>query len=359
MDPAYFAIMDDVAAMLRQVFVTANPMTFCLPTTGMGAMETAFANLVEPGDTVIIGVAGFFAGRMVEIARRLGAQVTTVETEWGQPVPVESMRPVIERMRPKVVALVHGETSTGVEQPIAEMVALAHDHSALVLVDTVASLGGVPFPVDRLGVDICYGGSQKCLSAPPGIAPITVAPRAMEAIRARRTPVPSFYMDLTLQAHYWGDEHLYHHTPAIPLMYAMHEALRLVLAEGLEARWQRHAQVSKALRAGLTAMGLRLFATPAHRLASLTTVVVPPGVDEARLRRELLQEYDIEIGGGLGPYKGKLWRIGLMGHSARMPNVMLLLTALEDLLTRQGVSVPRGAGLAAAAQAGMQGNTGE
>ena len=350
MDPAFTAIMDEIRVMLGEVFQTRNAMTIQLPGGGMAGMQAAFTNLVEPGDAVVIGVSGYFAGRMASIAERLGARVIKVESEWGSVIAPEAFEAVLKRERVKAVAVVHGETSTGAEQPVADICRLAHEYGAYAMVDVVASLGGVDVPVDKWDADMCYGGSQKCLSAPPGVAPITVNERTMAAIRARRTPISSFYLDLALLEKYWlGVPRAYHHTAPVPIVYGLHEALRLTLEEGLAARVERHRRLSLALIAGLEAMGLATFADRAHRLPSVTTVWVPNGVDEARVRKALLNEFNIEIGGGLGPVAGKIWRIGLMGYSASSANVLLVLSALEGLLKREGYPVAGGAALAASA----------
>ena len=350
MDPVFTGIMDEIRQMLGEVFQTKNAVSISLPGGGMAGMQASFTNLIEPGDTVIVGVAGYFAGRMVSIVERLGARVIKVETAWGTIIHPEAIESVLKREKVKAVAIVHGETSTGVEQPVAEISRLAHQYGAYLLVDAVASLGGVNVPVDEWDIDVCYGGSQKCLSAPPGVAVITVNERTMQAMRARKTPINSFYLDLTLLEKYWlGVPRAYHHTAPVPLVYALHEALRLTLAEGLAERITRHQRLSLALIAGVQAMGLQLFADPAHRLASVTTIRIPDGVDDARVRRPLLNEFNIEIGGGLGPVAGKVWRIGLMGYSASATNVLLVLTALEALLRREGYRVTGGAALAAAA----------
>jgi alanine-glyoxylate transaminase/serine-glyoxylate transaminase/serine-pyruvate transaminase len=350
MDPAFTAIMDDVRAMLGEVFQTKNAMTISLPGGGMAAMQAAFTNLIEPGDAVIVGSAGYFAGRMISIAERLGARVIKVETDWGKALAPRAFADVLEREKVKAVTLVHGETSTGIEQPIADISKIAHAHGACVVVDAVASLGGVSVAVDDWDVDMCYGGSQKCLSAPPGVSPITVNERTMAALRARKTPITGFYLDLTLLEKYWlGVPRAYHHTAPVPLVYALREALRLTLEEGLDARYERHARLSAALVAGVQAMGLELFADPAYRLACVTTIRIPNGVDDARVRRALLNEFNIEIGGGLGPVVGKIWRIGLMGHSASKANVMLVLSALQSILTREGFRCAGDGALAAAA----------
>lgn len=351
MDPAFTAIMDDIRHMLAEVFQTKNAMTIALPGGGMAGMQAAFTNLLEPGDTVVIGTAGYFAGRMFSIAERLGARVIKVETDWGKALVPAAFGEVLAREKVKAVALVHGETSTGIEQPITEISRLVHAHGAHLIVDAVASLGGVEVKVDEWEADICYAGGQKCLSAPPGICPITVSERTMSLLRGRKTPIPSFYLDLTLLEKYWlGTPRAYHHTAPVPLNYALHEALRLALEEGLPARYARHARLSSALVAGIKAMGLELFADPAYRLACVTTIRIPEGIDEGSVRRGLLNEFNIEIGGGLGPVVGKIWRVGLMGHSASKANVMLFLSALQSLLARQGF-VCKGDGAQAAAAA--------
>lgn len=351
MDPAFTGVMDNVRAMLADVFQTKNALTITLPGGGMAGMQAAFTNLIEPGDTVVIGVAGYFPLRMISIAERVGARVVRVEAEWGRPVAAEDIEKALKQEKKvKAVGMVHGETSTGVEQPLAEIGRLAHAHGAFFLVDAVASLGGVNVPTDEWGIDICYSGGQKCLSAPPGIAPITVNEASFQAIKGRNGPVPSYYLDLTLLEKYWlGTPRAYHHTAPVPLVYGMHEALRVVLEEGLQARFARHKRMSQALIAGFEAMGLEIFAQRAHQLASLVAVRVPAGVDDARVRKALLNEYNIEIGGGLGAMAGKMWRIGLMGYSASKGNVLLLLAVLETLLKREGFNVPQGAGPAAAA----------
>jgi len=333
LDPDYLRIMEETQGLLRQVFQTANETTLVLPATGGAGMEAALDNFLEPGDTAIVCVAGFFGGRLAELAHRTGATVVRVEAPWGKIVDPAAVEKALKaQAKVKLVALVHGETSTGVAQPLADIVRLAHEHDALLVVDTVASLGGVDVPVDALGIDVCYSGSQKCLSAPPGLAPITANDRAMHIARTRKTPVHSWYLDLTLHEKYWGAEHLYHHTGPALMMYAMREALRLTLEEGLPERFARHKMVSDALVAGLEDLGFRLFSDPAHRLPTLTAVLLPEGLDDSTARRRLLYEFGIEVGGGLGPYRGKMWRIGTMGYSARMNNVMLLLEAISRIL---------------------------
>lgn len=339
-DPYFLAVMEETAGLLRQVFKTQNRATLALPGTGGSGMEAALINLLEPGDTVVIGSAGFFAHRMVDISARLtGVKVVVVEAAWGSPVvDNDELVEALRRHRPRVLAVVHGETSTGVEQPFEGLAEACREVGALLVVDAVASLGGVPLPVDELGIDICYSGSQKCLSAPPGLAPITLSERAMSAIEARRTPVQSWYLDLGLHARLWDTEHIYHHTSPILNVYALREALRIIVEEGVDQRIERHLGHARALWAGLEALGLRLFVEPAQRLTSVTTVLAPPGVSASVVRALLLDEFNLEISGGLGEYADRMWRIGIMGHSAQKANVMLLLTALAHVLTREGYS---------------------
>ncbi len=332
MDPSYLAVMDDTQALLRTVFQTANPFTLAVPGTGSAGMEAALYNFIEEGDPVLICVAGFFGERMVEMATRARAEVRRIDVPWGQVFDAAQVDAALRLHPAKLVAIVHGETSTGIAQPLAEIAEVVHRHGALLLVDTVASLGGVSVPVDELGVDICYTGSQKCLSAPPGLAPITVGPRAEAVLAARKSKVQSWYLDLALLRKYWGPERVYHHTGPASTVYALREALRLADEEGLAARFERHASTARMLWDGLEALGMAMVVPVEHRLASLTTVRVPVGVDEAAVRRRLLEEYGIEIAGGLGAFKGNAWRVGLMGHSARPENVITLLGALERVL---------------------------
>lgn len=347
-DPAYLRVMDETADLLRQVFCTQNTVTLALPGTGGAGMEACLVNLLEPGDRVIIGMNGLFGERMVEIARRINAEVVPLEAPWGQIIEPDAVRRALAQKPTKLVALVHGETSTGILQPIAEIARLAHEHGALIAVDTVATLGGIEVPCDAWGVDLCYSGSQKCLSAPPGAAPVTVSERGMAAIRGRRVPVASWYMDLSLHERYWQGERIYHHTAPVLTMYALREACRLAVEEGLPARWARHERLFAGLVAGLEALGLELFAAPAHRLPTVAAIKVPDGVNDARVRGILLDEYGIEIAGGLGAYAGRMWRIGIMGYSASRANVLLVLAALEQALRREGARVAPGAGVAAA-----------
>lgn len=349
LDPAFVALMDQVQSDLRAVFGTGNPVTLPLSGTGSAGMEAAFVNFVEPGDRVVIGVAGAFGERMAEIAGRCGARVERVEAPWGSPVDPEDLRRAA-REGADIIAVVHAETSTGVAQPLEPVAEIAREAGALLLVDAVTSLGGIPVDVDRVGIDVAYSGSQKCLGAPPGLAPLTVSPRGLERLERRTRPVPSWYLDLTLLTRYWreGGSRFYHHTAPISMVYALAEALAVLMEEGLEARFERQRRLGRALQAGLEAMGLALFAAEGYRLPMLTTVRVPEGVDDAAVRRALLEDYGIEIAGGLGPVAGVIWRIGLMGGACHPRHVMTLLAALDDLLARAGVAFERGAGVAAA-----------
>jgi alanine-glyoxylate transaminase / serine-glyoxylate transaminase / serine-pyruvate transaminase len=349
LDPAFVAMMEDVKALLRLVFATRNDLTLPISGTGSAGMEACIVNLVEPGDEVVIGVNGVFGTRMSEVAERCGALVRRVEAPWGNVVRPEQIAAALaQTTKPKLVALVHAETSTGAWQPLEDAIRLAHDHGALFLADCVTSLGGVPVEIDAWGVDAAYSGTQKCLSCPPGLSPVTFGPRALEVIRGRRTKAQSWYLDVGLLAQYWGEERVYHHTAPISMNYALREALRIVAEEGLPARFARHASNHRALAAGLATLGLELAAEAGRRLPMLNAVTVPAGVDEARVRARLLAEHGIEIGGGLGPMKGKVWRIGLMGESSRRPSVLAVLSALEQALAAEGRQVAPGVAVSAA-----------
>lgn len=334
LDPQYLALMDRIRGQLRQLFRTQNEATLALPGTGSSGMEACLVNLLEPGQTAVIGVAGYFGERLAEVARRVAARVVTVTAEWGAIVEPRELIAAIERERPQVVGLVHAETSTGVCQPVEAVAAAARQAGALTVVDTVTSLGVLAVNVDDWGIDAAYACSQKGLGCPPGLAPVTFSPRALARIAQRKTPVSSFYLDMTLLERYWGSERIYHHTAPCSLFYALHEGLNIVLGEGLEARFARHREQHAALKQGLIELGLTLIAPPAHQLPNLHAVRIPPGVDDLALRRALLAEYGIEIGGGLGPLKGQIWRIGLMGECADRNHVELLLAALRRLLRR-------------------------
>jgi alanine-glyoxylate transaminase/serine-glyoxylate transaminase/serine-pyruvate transaminase len=355
LDPAFVGLMEDVKGLLRTVFATTNELTIPISGTGSAGMEACLVNLLEPGEECIVGVNGVFGARMAEVAERAGATVHRVEAPWGRIVQPEQIEVALANAaRPKLVAVVHAETSTGAWQPIPEIASLAHRHGALMLIDCVTSLGGAPVDIDGWGVDAAYSGTQKCLSCPPGLAPVTFGAAAVAAMKARKTKVRSWYLDLTLLAQYWGEERVYHHTAPITMNYALREALCIVVEEGLEARFGRHRRNHEALAAGLAQLGLGLAAQEGHRLPMLNAVAVPDGVDEARVRGRLLAEHGIEIGGGLGPMKGRVWRIGLMGESSRRANVLALLAALEDVLAGEGRVVTRGAAVGAAQAASGQ-----
>jgi alanine-glyoxylate transaminase/serine-glyoxylate transaminase/serine-pyruvate transaminase len=349
LDPAFVHMMEEVKQLLRVVFATTNPLTIPISGTGSAGMEACLVNLLEPGDEFVVGVNGVFGARMAEVAERAGALVRRVEAPWGKVVRPEQILAALRDMKkPKLVAVVHAETSTGAWQPLPEIAKLAHDHGALMLADCVTSLGGAPVEIDTWGIDAAYSGTQKCLSCPPGLSPVTFGPRAVDALGKRKTKVQSWYLDLSLLAQYWGEERVYHHTAPITMNYALREALRIVVEEGLPARFARHAMNHAALAAGLPPLGLALAAEEGHRLPMLNAVTVPDGVDEAKVRARLLQEQGIEIGGGLGPMKGKVWRIGLMGESSRRTSVLAVLAALEDALRAQGRAVVPGAAVGAA-----------
>jgi alanine-glyoxylate transaminase / serine-glyoxylate transaminase / serine-pyruvate transaminase len=356
MDPWFTSMMmDEVQVLLRQVFQTQNRVTFPISASGSGGIEAAMSNPLEEGDEAIICVNGIFSERMAHIAERTRARVTRVEAPYGRPVDPDDVRRAGKGKKIKLVGLAHGESSTTVAHRIEDFRKVANELDALLVVDAVSTLAGMPVNVDGVPIDICFSGSQKALSAPPGLAPITINGRAEEVLRSRKSKVQSWYFDLTTMMNYWGRERTYHHTPPISLLYALREALRLVLEEGLEARWERHRQNQQALVTGLEAMGLTLFVeNPSERMITVTGVHVPGGVDDKRARQQLLDEFNIEIGGGFGPLKGKLWRIGLLGYSSQRKNVLLFLATLEKALLDQGRRVPAGAGVAAAIQSYAQ-----
>ncbi|MBI4325495.1 MAG: alanine--glyoxylate aminotransferase family protein [Chloroflexi bacterium] len=332
LDPAFIKMMEEIKSMLRTVFRTQNEMTFPVSGTGSAGMEFCFVNLIEPGDEVIVGVNGVFGTRMVDVAERCGAKVIKVEAPWGRIIEPQQIAAALQQSRPKLVAIVHAETSTGAWTPVEEISRLTHEAGALFLLDTVTSLGGCPVKIDEWQVDAVYSGTQKCLSCPPGLAPVSLSPRALEAAKGRKRKVQSWYLDVNLLASYWGQERVYHHTAPISMNYALHEALRVVLLEGLENRWRRHEANHQALRVGLETMGLGLGAQEGHQLWQLNAVTVPEGVNEAAVRKRLLSDFDIEIGAGLGPLKGKIWRMGLMGETSTLENVERFLTALKTIL---------------------------
>ena len=348
LDPQYLHIMDETRRMLREVFQTKNEMTLAVSGTGSAGMEAGVVNLIEAGDEMAVCVNGVFGTRMRDVAQRAGATVHSVEAEWGQTIDPSAVAAALKaHPKTKVLGIVHAETSTGAHQPLEEISRIVHDAGALLLVDTVTSLGGVDVRVDEWKIDACYSGTQKCLSCPPGLAPLTLSPAAVAAIEKRKTKVQSWYLDVSMLRQYWGEQRVYHHTAPINMTYALYEALRIVLEEGLEKRIARHTRNHRALRAGLEAMGMRY--VPKHSLTSLNAVHIPDGVEDAKVRKRLLEEFGIEIGAGLGPFKGKAWRIGLMGQSSSERNVVLFLSALETILGHMQPSLPRGRALAAAA----------
>jgi len=333
LDPAFISIMDDIKAFLRTVMGTRNSLTLPLSGTGSAGMEAAFVNLVEPGDPALILVNGVFGKRMVEVATRLGARVEVLEFEWGRPVAADAVAKKLQEAEFGLVAVVHAETSTGVRNPVEEIGALVREAGALYVVDAVTSLGGIPVEVDARGVDALYSSTQKCLSCPPGLAPFTLSERAMERIRARKTKVPNWYLDVGLLFDYWaGGSRAYHHTAPINMLYGLYQALKLLVNEGLESVYARHQEVHGILVEGLSTLGLKMLVAPESRLPMLNAVKVPEGLDDEAIRRSLLEEERIEIGPGLGPLAGRIWRIGLMGHTARTENVERVVEALRKRL---------------------------
>ena len=333
LDPQFLEILNEVQRLVRAVFNTQNELTLVVSGTGTAGMEAALCNFIEPGDRVLVASMGFFGERLIEIAGRYGAQVDRLEQPWGQVFDPGKIEGTLRGKRYKLIALVHAETSTGAWQPgIAEIAAAAHRHGALLVLDTVTSLGGIPVEVDAWQVDIAYSASQKCLSAPSGLAPLTISPRAREALHQRKTPVANWYLDLTGLEKYWMAPHAYHHTAPISMFYALREALRIALEEGLQARFARHQANAGLLWEGLEAMDLPPLIPLEFRLPTLTTPQLHASVDDAAARRRLLEDYNIEIAAGFGPLKGKIWRIGLMGYSSRRENVVLLLEALQRIL---------------------------
>jgi alanine-glyoxylate transaminase/serine-glyoxylate transaminase/serine-pyruvate transaminase len=348
LDPEFLALMNETQDMLRGLFQTKNPLTFAIGGTGSAGMEACVVNLVEPGDKMVVCVNGVFGQRMADVAERAGAAVTTIECPWGDVFDLGRIQDVLRRVRPKVLGIIHAETSTGAWQPAAEIGALCRETSTLLLLDTVTSLAGASVEIDKWGVDAVYSGTQKCLSCPPGLSPVSFSPRAVEAIQRRKTKVQSWYLDMTMVQRYWNEERFYHHTAPISMIYALHQALRLVEEEGLPARFARHLLNHRALKAGLGALGIDYLPPEGRQLPMLNAVRVPDGADDGAMRRLLLAEFGIEIGGGLGELKGKVWRIGLMGYGSRPNNVTGFLAALERCLLAEGVNIAAGASIAAA-----------
>ena len=352
LDPIFLNVMNDIQCSLRGVFETNHPFTIAISGTGSAGMEASIVNLVEPGDSVIIGINGVFGTRLASVVERCGGKAIRVEAPWGECIQPEAVEQALARSGPvKAVAVVHAETSTGVQQPLEDIAALCRSHGALFVVDAVTSLGGLPVGVDRLGIDVCYSGTQKCLSCPPGLSPFTMSERALAAVKGRRTPCQSWYLDMGLISEYWAEgSRAYHHTAPISMLYGLREALRLVEEEGLTVRYRRHQINSDALLAGLEELGLTPLPPAGYRLPMLNCVTVPAHIPEADIRTGLLSRYGIEIGGGLGPLKGKVWRIGLMGESSTEANVLTLLNALEALFLEGGWLNTPGAALQAASR---------
>ncbi len=348
LDPQFIEIMTETQEMLRAVFQTKNSLTLPMSATGMAGMETCFVNLVEPGDKVVLCVAGYFGTRMVDVAGRCGAELTVMNGPWGEPFELDAIRETLKKVRPKVLGIVHAETSTGCLQPIAELGKLCHEFDTLLIADTVTSLGCVPVKLDEWEIDAAFSCSQKGLSCPPGLSPVSLSERAATRIKTRKSKVQSWYFDLSSIQSYWGGERTYHHTAPITMIYAIREGLRLVLEEGLEVRFARHVRNHLALKAGLTALGLKYTSKEGFQLPQLNPVRIPEGVDDVAGRKRMLAEFGIEIGGGLGDFKGKAWRIGLMGHNSRPNCVFQVLAALEVVLRGAGVKIEPGSGVAAA-----------
>jgi alanine-glyoxylate transaminase/serine-glyoxylate transaminase/serine-pyruvate transaminase len=333
--------MDDIQEM-PYVFETNNRVTYPISATGSAGMEAAPGQHNRARDEVVVCIHGVFGERMLDIVERAGGKPVIVRAEWGRAIDRKDIEAALASAKPRALAIVHAETSTGVLQDLTGLAELVHERGALLVVDAVTSLGGHPVGVDRNGIDVCYSGTQKCLGAPPGLSPITFSERALERVRARKSKVQSWYLDITMVEKYWGSDRTYHHTAPISMNYALREALRIVCDEGLEARWRRHESNHRALVAGIEAMGLEMNVAREHRLWSLNAVRVPEGVDDARVRGRLLNDSNIEIGGGLGPLKGKIWRIGLMGSGSSRENVRLVLDALHRALNAEGFSYPSG-----------------
>ncbi|NNE76203.1 MAG: alanine--glyoxylate aminotransferase family protein [Pricia sp.] len=333
LDPEFLAVMDEIKAMVQETLQTQNPLTFVVSAPGSAGMETCLVNLLEPGDEAVICIHGVFGNRMADIAERCGAKVIKVEAEWGTPIDPEDVKKALASCNPKLLAIVHAETSTGVLQPLEEISNMTKEAGALLVVDAVTSYCGTDLKVDEWGIDALYSGSQKCLSAPPGLSPVTFSQAAIDVLDQRKTKVQSWFLDLTLVKNYWaGAKRAYHHTAPVSAMFAMREALRIVLEEGLENRFERHQKNHELLRDGLEAIGLEFLVEKKYRLPMLNAVRIPEGVDDALVRKRLLNEYNIEIGGGLGPYAGKIWRIGLMGESSTPNHVNMLLAALKEVM---------------------------
>jgi alanine-glyoxylate transaminase/serine-glyoxylate transaminase/serine-pyruvate transaminase len=339
LDPYFLKVMDDNQNLLRYVFQTKNQMTIPISGTGSAGMETCLVNLVEPGDKVMVCVNGVFGTRMSDIVGRIGGKLIRLDFPWGRAVDPETVRKATKKYKPDILAVVHAETSTGVCSPLEALSSVAKEAGALFFVDAVTSLGGIPVNVDENGIDACYSGTQKCLSCPPGLSPITLNQVAMNKIKGRKSPVLSWYFDMSMLASYWGDERKYHHTAPVNMNYALREALRMIAEEGLEARYERHLKTHKALVHGLEAMGLNMVVPENERLPMLNTVSIPEGIKDIHIRSALLKDYGIEIGAGLGDLAGKVWRVGIMGSSCTDRNVSLFLSSLYKILKKEGAKV--------------------
>lgn len=349
LDPYFLSMMDEVQQLLRHLFQTNNPLTIPVSGTGSAGMETCLVNLIEPGDEVVVCVNGVFGTRMADIVNRIGGSLIRVDAPWGRTIDPEAVQKALKGCTPKVLAVVHAETSTGVCQPLEDLADMAHNVGALFLVDAVTSLGGMDVSPDRTKIDAAYSGTQKCISCPPGLSPISFSDAAMEALGKRKTPVVSWYLDLSMVKSYWGEERKYHHTAPINMIYGFREALRIIAEEGLEERFKRHLLNHRALVAGIETMGLSMLVPRSERLPMLNAVCIPNGVNDIKIRKALLNDFGIEIGGGLGEFAGKIWRVGLMGHTSRRRNVVLFLSALETVLKAGHVKTQPGAFEAAAA----------
>lgn len=350
LDPYFLKVMDDCQNMLRELFSTKNQVTFPVSGTGSAAMEASICNVIEEGDKAVICINGVFGERMADVASRFGADVIRVEAPWGQPIDPSDIEEAL-KSNPGVtlVGIVHAETSTGVLQPMEDIGAICREHGTLLLLDCVTSLGGVPVEIDEWGVEIAYSGTQKCLSCPPGVAPITFGERALGKVRERKNKVTSWYFDVSMVEKYWGNDRVYHHTGPITMNYAIREALRIILEEGLEKRFVRHTLASLALQRGVEALGLSMFAKEGARTPTLNTISLYEGLDDGAIRKSLLNDFNIEIGGGLGPLAGKIWRVGMMGHGATQANVVYFLSALEVIFKKMGYNEKVGDGVSACA----------
>ncbi len=335
LDPYFLRLMDRTQELLRYVFQTKNELTIPISGTGSAAMEAAVANFIEPGDRALVCINGYFGHRLTDMIQRYGGEISTIHRSWGEVFTPQEVKEALTIQRADVVAIVHAETSTGAKQPLGDIAKVVHDHGGILIVDAVTSLGGIPVNVDEVGIDVCYSGTQKCLSVPPGLGPITVSPRAEEKLRKRKSIVSNWYLDLNMVQKYWGVERTYHHTAPISANYGLYEGLRVIAEEGLEPRWERHRENAELLWEGLEDLGLTLHVPMEIRLEPLTTVRIPDGVDDLKVRKQLLNDYNIEIAGGLGELKGIVWRIGLMGYSSSVGNVLLLLSALKRILSKQ------------------------